>query len=972
MRAARWLVPGMFFVSGACGLVYEVVWTRMLVVAFGATVWAASTVLSAFMGGMALGSYMFGRAADRHPDPLRLYAYLELGVGGFALAFPRLLGLVERVYSAWGGGLGTRFVLCFGVLALPTVLMGGTLPSVSKFLVRGLGEVGWGVGRLYALNTGGAVLGCFGTTFFAMGSLGVWETSYLAAVLNILVGAAALALSGGEVPVWRRIHAEGGGRVLPVLVAFGASGFAALGYEVVWTRLLGISLKSNTAYAFGTMLTSFLVGLALGGAAFGRWADRFKDPVAAFGAMELGVGGFGLLSAFLFGALPGLAEALGCGSWWEYSGGRFLAAFVLMLPPTFLLGGVMPVVARMCALGLGGVGRGVGAAYAANTVGAVLGAAGTGFVLMPLFGAGGTVKVLGLCNLTLGACLLAFSGTRAKWGLVGGAVALGALGLSGGYGEVVRRLYESSEPGSKLAFWKDGAAGTVTVHEFPDGKLLMKVNGGGEVPTDLASLQTFKMLGHLPFLLHPDPEEVLVVAFGGGIALGAASLHSARRVECVEMVPEVMEAARLFAKYNCGILSKMARGDVRLVVDDGRNYILRSRRRYDVITGDATHPASSDSWVLYTKEFYDLCREHLKEGGIMVQWLPLHGLSEFDYRMLLRTFLSAFPHTSLWLFNEYTVMVGTMGPLRVDFGRLRARMEEPEVAEDLRSVHLDDPVALVSCLVMGEEDVRAFVGEGPINTDGHPYVSFSEQRRRGTEAGLPNLLALLHARGSPLPYVTDISPEDARRLRAASDALAWRIRGNIFRKGGMPEEAEEAYRRALEVWSEDMDSESFLRELRQGAYISSYAYANAGLAYERAGRYREAIRAYRRSLKADPGNIKVLVNLGNVYARLGMRREAEEAYRKALKVDPGRFEVHFNLGSLYYMEGKFGKAREALERARSIRPDSPAVLYYLGLVYEKEGEISRAIKCYRLASERAEGPLKKAVQMRAAALMGGY
>ncbi|HIE03435.1 MAG TPA: hypothetical protein EYP61_01610, partial [Candidatus Latescibacteria bacterium] len=223
----RWLVPGMFFVSGACGLVYQVVWTRMLVVVFGATVWAVSTVLSAFMGGMALGSYMFGRVADRHPDPLRLYAYLELGVGGFALAFPGLLNLVERAYSAWGG-LGTRFVLCLGLLALPTVLMGGTLPSVSKFLVRGLGEVGWGVGRLYALNTGGAVLGCFGATFFAMGSLGVWETSYLAAVLNILVGAAAFALSGGEVPVGRRVHAEGGvTRVLPILVAFGASGFTA-------------------------------------------------------------------------------------------------------------------------------------------------------------------------------------------------------------------------------------------------------------------------------------------------------------------------------------------------------------------------------------------------------------------------------------------------------------------------------------------------------------------------------------------------------------------------------------------------------------------------------------------------------------------------------------------------------------------------------------------------------------------------
>jgi len=296
----------------------------MLVVAFGATVWAASTVLSAFMGGMALGSYFFGRMADRHRNPLRLYGYLELGIGTFALAFPVLLRWVERVYSAWGGSLTVRFGLCIGLLALPTVLMGGTLPVVSRFSVRGWGEVGWGVGRLYALNTAGAVVGCLGATFFAMGNLGVWETLYISAAVNLLVSAAALGLSMGmeEAPVWRGERAwDRSAGVLPISIAFGISGFAALGYEVVWTRLLGIALKSNTVYAFGTMLSAFLVGLALGGAAFGRWADRWRDPVAAFGAVEVGVGGFGLCSALLFGALPGVVRAVGGGPGGSTPGG---------------------------------------------------------------------------------------------------------------------------------------------------------------------------------------------------------------------------------------------------------------------------------------------------------------------------------------------------------------------------------------------------------------------------------------------------------------------------------------------------------------------------------------------------------------------------------------------------------------------------------------------------------------------------
>jgi len=551
-------------------------------------------------------------------------------------------------------------------------------------------------------------------------------------------------------------------------------------------------------------------------------------------------------------------------------------------------------------------------------------------------------------------------------------VAVASVGILGPYEDAIRRLYERSEPGSELVFWRDEAAGTVTVHKFPDGRMLMKVNGGGEVPTDLASLQTFKMLGHLPLLLHPDPREVLVIAFGGGIALGSAALYEAELIECVEIVPGVVEAANLFSEYNQGILGRMARGEapVRLIVDDGRNYLLRSGRRYDVITGDATHPGSSDSWVLYTREFYELCLERLKEGGIMVQWLPLHGLSEFDYRILLRTFLSVFPHTSLWLFNEYTLMMGTTDPLRVDFVRLKARMEEPVVREDLSSVNLEDPVALVSSLVMGEREVRAFVGEGPINSDDHPYISFSEPRQRGVGAGLPNLFAVAQARGSPLPYVVGMSSGEEVKLRAALEALAWRIRGNIFRRGGMPEEAVEAYRRALELWPEDKDSRSFMAELGEGAYTSPYTYARVGLVYERAGRYREAVRAYRRSLEVNPKDVRVWVNLGNVYARMGKRKEAEEAYRRALEVDPGKFEVYFNLGSLYYTEGRYGKARETLERARALKPESPAVLYYLGLVHERQGDLSQALQCYRLASRRAEGPLRRAVQRRIDALGG--
>ena len=272
-------------------------------------------------------------------------------------------------------------------------------------------------------------------------------------------------------------------------------------------------------------------------------------------------------------------------------------------------------------------------------------------------------------------------------------------------------LFHWSEPNSRLLYWDEGAGATVSVHQKQDGVRILKVNGGGEVPTDYASLQTFRLLGHLPLVLHPDPAQVLVIAFGGGITLSAAELHQPVRLDCAELVPGVPRAAPYFARYNRQIATRLDQAPIELVAEDGRNHVLRTQRQYDAIICDATHPGTADSWVLYTEEFYRLCRGRVGADGLVAQWLPLHGLAVEDYKMILRTFRAVYPHASLWLTHQYSILLGTPGALHIDYAALERKLEPLGVRVSLRSVDLGDPPSFLSALVLGRKGASRLRGQ---------------------------------------------------------------------------------------------------------------------------------------------------------------------------------------------------------------------------------------------------------------------
>ncbi len=353
-------------------------------------------------------------------------------------------------------------------------------------------------------------------------------------------------------------------------------------------------------------------------------------------------------------------------------------------------------------------------------------------MLIPTFGTEGAFKALGLVNLAVGLIVLLLHPEIRPPGrrkvLVGSTVAVALLVVTLAPSGVLRKIAEPSDAKARLAFYSEGREGVVTV-VAKSGYRMMEFNRGGQVPTGYGSFQLFRLLGHLPLLLHDDPQDILVVALGGGIALGAVAQHDVTRVECVEIVPDVLVAAKQeYGPFNHDVLDRLEELPVRIVVDDGRNYLLTTARQYDVITGDATHPTSTDSWVLYTRDFYELCRARLKEGGVFVQWLPFHGLQVGDYKTVLRTFKSVFPHASLWRTNNFSIMVGTTQRLSVDLERLEKRFDRFHVRKSLDEVDLGTPIDVLSCFLLDEVSFAEYVGMGPVNTDDHPHLSFAGRR----------------------------------------------------------------------------------------------------------------------------------------------------------------------------------------------------------------------------------------------------
>ena len=945
MRYIKPIVWLIFIFSGASGLIYQVIWMRQLTLIFGSTVFATSTVLTAFMGGLALGSYYFGKKIDESTrrdevtSPLRMYALLEAGIGAFCLAWPLILTVLGALYVLIHRNITSefytlsliRFVLTFAVLLIPSTLMGGTLPVLTRFFVKRLEQLGTNIGILYALNTFGAVIGTVAAGFFLIEALGIRWTLGVGIAINFAVAAIAIVLARKalateadepeeEIQQLESEDVTHQPERLLVLWAIGISGFCALAYEVLWTRIMVFFLGSTT-YAFATMLAAFLFGIALGSMVLARWVDRIKQPVAIFGIIQLGIGLFALTLMPAFEELYAMSRAFQS----TFGGSRFwtfFSCFLVMSLPTFLMGASFPLVTKIYTGSARQLGKSIGNVYAVNTVGSILGSFCAGFILIPLLGIRPSIVLTVALNSGIG-CLLIF---KSRWQTETGKSLLQGIGigmpmLNAGLAVILlltvnqplflkSAIFKTQRPGDTLVDYNEEVDATVTTLKDDEGVYRLYVDTNQAADASRWDSPSHRVIAHLPLLLHPRPKRALVVGFGMGLTSYSITQHGVQ-VDAIELSRGVLSAAREYFTHTNGNVFESPLFNYKL--NDGRNHILMTKTKYDMISTGIIHPlVSAGSSNIYTADFYRLCRRILTEDGIMCQWVPLHRLPEAHYKMIVRTFIEVFPETTLWYkyTPDFVILIGTREPLSIDYKNFVSRAQIANIREGLAADDLDGP-SLLDSFMMGPEAVHKYVGVGPIHTDNRPRLEFF----RGADlvgTTTQNVKGMAEYRERVLPYLTNYGATLAEkritreRLDTYFRATQKLIRGQIAYAGGQ-------YPNAANLMNEAV-----------------------------------AINPVDETIRYNFGVVSGLIREGDQEELKRMQQEIQ----RTMAQNPDDFEGHLHLGILYEKQGELGKASRELEEFLRHEPSRPDVYLILGPLYERQERYKDALRTYERLEQR--------------------
>ncbi len=820
-RRARHALFGLIFVvSGAAGLVYELVWVRQLYEFFGSTIHSVTTVVAAYMGGLGLGAYVLGRRADRHANPAALYGVLELSIGVFGLLSPWVMRGIGAGYLVLARGLapglwaGTaiKFVFAFVVLLVPTFLMGGTLPVLTRAFARDRsGELRRELALFYGLNTVGGVLGCLGAGYLLIEFWGLRTSLLATGAVNVALGVAALALSrlpapesGAPVAAAEPVFTPDPGAATRRLATWliGITAFASLLYEIAWTRTLILVVGSST-YAFTTILACFLLGIGLGSLiAMGRG----RTPGELLVRAALIQGAIALLASFLFPffrALPVYVVAtlqVAFLSPVELMGLHALAVAVVVIPPAVGMGLSFPLLAELASERTGATGREVGRAYFANTLGSILGAAVTGFLLIHLIGSERTL-VVGVVVNALAAVALASWTVRERGEnkaraaeRIAVALALLALVVTVATPNWSSRLLDRGPAiygrtqmdvedldrylrgyGSEQLYFKEGFNSAVSV--WRDGnQTWLKVNGKVDA-SSVADMDTQVMLGLLPALAQPQPRRVFVVGFGSGTTTRTlADVPGVSRIDVAEIERAVLRASRWFQDANRDVLDDPR---VHVIEDDARSALMLARTPYDLIVSEPSNPWIAGVASLFTRDYYRVVARRLAAGGVFCQWLQMYRVTPGAAAVVVANVRAVFPHVEIWFSNASDLMVlASNAPIRWDRNRISILLVPgTRTGEAARSwLGLATPDDLLGHYLVGERGSATFAGGASFeHTDDTPALEFQAARSLlGGFIARPifdSLIGLKRAVGDSLPHLVDWTPAPGAWQEALARAL---------------------------------------------------------------------------------------------------------------------------------------------------------------------------------------------------------
>jgi spermidine synthase len=958
----RWGIYACFFLTGATAMVFELLWSRQFVTVFGNSSYAISVVLCAYMAGLGLGGIWGGRLADRITQRAAAYSVVQAAVAIWAMAIPTLLDWLRAIVPTLPA-LSTesilvstmaRFGLSFAILAVPCLLMGTTLPLLVRAVTESDRFIGSRIGALYCLNTLGAAFGCLAGGFWMADVFSIHQMNLMAVGVNFAIAITAFVLSrygsalsqDESIPITVKNPDKAEESMVPgaiLLTTAFINGLAGLACEVLWIRYLAFLV--NSAYVFPLILCIYLLGAGLGGLVYGFLAWRIRLTARALGLVEVLLA-LSVPVTFIAGAL---VFATGPPHPLEQKG----MAFVTVLIPAVLMGIAFPLLCAVYGRHVQTLGRHVGLLFAVNTAGTVLGSLLPLFVLVPLIGIQISIMLVSAIYGVMGLVLLVYCARGNRAPAVRTAIVYAAallLFFAIVPSNLCQRVFLATNfdlaRHTDILFYREGRTGTAIVtRDRLNNCKTVYINGISEVPLLYPHLLCFKMIGDLAPMLQANPDEVLMICFGGGIAAGATTqLPEVKHLTIVDLESSVVEAAIFLTKENNGLL---ANPKVNVVIDDGRNYIMTARRKWPVIVSDSTHPKSGDSWVLYTQEFYRLVREHLTDDGVFVQWVPMHKLRTAEFKIIVRTFQSVFPHASMWITHGtdeqgrsglYSLFAATPEPLKIDVTRLRDRLNAEPVSLDLEQFGLHIPAGFLDTFLCAEDKLRRWAGEGPVNTDNFPLTQYETCYSQGA---LLNNADFIKPMEDIWPYLTGTGPEqEAKQLR---EELELRAKANRLALMGQQEKAyamlpdDVRYRQMHRLYEE---SPRYIQ-----AIIGLYWDNPKALIFlaKLMGNVQTTAPIYERVLNLDPKNTGALNILAVFRINEGLLPAAEDYLRRAVRLAPDFADAHNNLGICIAKQGRVAESIPYFRRAVEIRPTFINARLHLALALRQTGRTQEAL-----------------------------
>ncbi len=756
----------LFFFCGFSFLVYEIIWLKLLSLIFGVTIYSITIILVCIMAGLALGSYLMGRIADNFKNPLNIFGFITLGLGFSGFITPQLFKSLLSFYKILNAyfkflelpilSLIFRFTYSFLILILPTTLVGATLPIIVKSSLFKLQNVNKYISLFYSINTLGSVIGCILTGFYFIGYFGVAMSIWIGSILYFLT--AIIAFVSGNIfkpqnfllnvdkhtyDIDKKcsgfllkssinnfssnaLYFEYNPFILKLfLFVYFLSGMCAIAYELVWTRVL-ILLSNASIYSFTIILSIFLVGISIGSYIISFFLNKEKNYVKLFALLEFLIG-FTALLPFL---LMIFVDKLG---FWENikilvlthttQKNRLLtiASLCMMLLPTLFMGMTFPVIVKIFTLCSPRVTNITGNIYSINVLGGILGSIIMGFIFIPAIGTGKSLFVLISVNFLLSLIVL-FTQSKLKTLMCIAIILFLLIPLLLFNERFMSQIMIKSMNkilSDKVVIWyKEGLENMVYVTQDKNNQLEMFINRQHQANDSKDMVRLHRLIGHIPMLLHPNPQNILIIGLGAGTTGGAISQHFPKNIDCIELSKSVIDGAKLFHHVNYDFLNYP---NLKIKIDDGRNYLLLTNKKYDLIVADTIFPYHSGSGNLYSIEYFNLCQNALKENGLMAQWVPPF-IPEYHYKLIIRTFINAFPHFSLWV--DGSIIVGSKREIVLDLKKISTVFKNERTKQALEEIGVKSPKDILNFFTLNEEDIRASVGKGKIINDDHPYIEY--------------------------------------------------------------------------------------------------------------------------------------------------------------------------------------------------------------------------------------------------------